>query len=330
MRNDAPLVRAAGAVLWRPSRRHGIRVALVHRPRYDDWSLPKGKAVTGESMPVTALREVEEETGFRSILGRALTTVSYSVGGKGKSVEYFAARRQSGAFTPNKEVDRLEWLPVAAAKSRMTYDFDRAVLNTFVLERPDLTGVLLVRHARAGHRESYSGNDIHRPLDAKGRKQAQALVAELLPFGPGAVHSAPLERCIATVAPLAEAVGAVVQMEPLLAEDAYRDDPAAARHRLVALALEHGGSLGPMVGGLLAGGVREVRGSPGSAPLDDVERRTVVACSQGGVIPGVLKSLAGRSDVAIAKTSTPKGAFWFLSFDGRRLVQADAYPTPAI
>lgn len=328
MRNDAPSVRAAGAVLWRPSRRHGIRVALVHRPRYDDWSLPKGKAGAGESMPVTAQREVEEETGFRSVLGRALTTVSYSVGGKGKTVEYFAARRQSGAFTPNREVDKLEWLPVAAAKSRTTYEFDRAVLDTFTLERPDLTGVLLVRHARAGHRESFAGNDIHRPLDAKGRRQAQALVAELLPFGPGAVHSAPLERCVATVGPLAQALGTAVTMEPLLAEDAYRDDPAAARRRLVELAVEHGAPAGELGdGGLPGSGAGRLRGS---GPTEDASWSTVVACSQGGVIPGVLKSLAGRSDVTVPKTSTPKGAFWFLSFDGRRLVQADPYPTPTI
>lgn len=330
MRNDAPSVRAAGAVLWRPSRRHGIRIALVHRPRYDDWSLPKGKAVPGESMPVTAFREVEEETGFRSALGRALTTVSYSVGGKGKTVDYFAARRLEGAFTANREVDRLEWLSLAAARSRMSYDFDRAVLDTFALERPDLTSVLLVRHARAGHRESFAGNDIHRPLDAKGRKQAQALVAELLPFGPGAVHSAPLERCVATVAPLAAAVHSAVAMEPLLAEDAYRDDPAAARHRLVELAFEHGGSPRPAVGGPLADGAGRLRDPAGGASTDEAPRRALVACSQGGVIPGVLKSLAGRSDVTIPKTSTPKAAFWLLSFDGRRLVQADPYPSPTV
>lgn len=326
MRNDPPSVRAAGAVLWRSSRRHGIRVALVHRPRYDDWSLPKGKAGTGESMPATAFREVEEETGFRSTLGRALTTVSYTVGGKNKTVEYFAARRDTGAFTPNKEVDKLEWLSVAAARSRMTYEFDRAVLDTFTLERPDLTGVLLVRHARAGHREAYAGNDIHRPLDARGRKQAQALVGELLPFGPGEVHSAPLERCVATVAPLAELLGTAVSMEPLLAEEAYRDDPAAARHRLVELAVDSGGSPGQLRD--LPGLPSRQRGTVDREPPTDGNHRAVVACSQGGVIPGVLKSLAGRSDVTIPRTSTPKGSFWFLSFDGRRLVQADPYPAP--
>lgn len=349
MRNDVPPVRAAGAVLWRPSRKHGVRVALVHRPRYDDWSLPKGKAEPGESSQVTAWREVWEETGFACAIGRALTTVSYSVAGGPKTVEYFVARSRSGAFAPNKEVDRLEWLPVATARSRMTYDFDKAVLDTFSLERPDLTGVLLVRHGRAGHRESFEGLDALRPLDAKGRRQAQALVAQLMPFGPGPVHSAPVERCSATVAPLAAALQTTVVLEPLLAEDAYRDDPAAARGRLVELATmartptaldsPKAAGQGP-AGGMPdrpavfttslprpdAPETQDAGGAAGWAPPPG----TVVACSQGGVIPGVVKSLAGRSDVTVPRTGTPKGAFWLLSFDGRRLVQADPYPSPAV
>ncbi len=325
MRNDPPVVRAAGAVLWRPSRKHGIRVAVVHRPRYDDWSLPKGKADGAETPPVTAWREVWEETGFESALGRALTTVSYSVSVGPKTVQYFAARRLSGAFVANKEVDKLEWLPVAAARIRMSYEFDKAVLDTFSLERPDLTGVLLVRHARAGHRESFDGADANRPLDAKGRRQAEALVTQLLPFGPEIVHSAPIERCLATVEPLAAKLGVAVVREALLAEDAYRDDPAGARRRLVELAVgqeisaEAGGMPGP------AG-----RGLPGTAAMTETPPGTAVACSQGGVIPGVVKSLGGRSDVAISPVSTPKGAFWYLSFDGRRLVQADPYPSPSV
>jgi len=334
VRIDTPTVKAAGAVLWRPSRKHGIRIALVHRPRYEDWSLPKGKADSGESPATTARREVMEETGFDAVIGRALTTVSYSVGGRGKTVEYFAARRIDGAFAPNKEVDRLEWLPVAVARARMTYEFDRAVLDTFSLERPDLTGVLLVRHGRAGHRESFDGDDVDRPLDAKGRKQAQALVAELLPFRPGEVHSAPLERCTATVAPLAARLGMRVVLEPLLAEDAYRDDPAAARRRLVELAT---GQVDPPArSGLSSGGGRQAVGAPADVAVGDTPdggdaaTGIAVACSQGGVIPGVVKSLAGRSEVSLARTGTPKGAFWYLSFDGRRLVQADPYPSPAV
>ena len=115
------------------------------------------------------------------------------------------------------------------------------------------------------------------------------------------MHSAPLERCRATVAPLAATLGKEVILEPVLAEDAYRDDPAGARRRLVELAAEQ---------------------QPTAAPC--------VVCSQGGVIPGVVKSLAGRSDVPIGEVSTPKAAYWFLSFDDRRLVQADSYPSPVV
>lgn len=304
MANDAPtaVIRAAGAVLWRPSRRYGVRIALVHRPRYDDWSLPKGKAEPGEVALVTAAREVEEETGFRAAIGRSLTTVSYKANGGPKTVQYFAARRIGGLFAPNKEVDRLEWLPAAEAAEMMTYEFDQAVLSTFTLEPAALTGIVLLRHARAGHREEFDGEDETRPLDAKGRRQADALVGELGVFAPSAVRSAPLERCRATVAPLAASLGQEVLFEPVLGEDAYRDDPAGARRRLVELA----------------------------AGEDEVAGGAVVVCSQGGVIPGVVKSLAGRSDVPIGAVSTPKAAYWYLSFDGRRLVQADSYPSPVV
>lgn len=299
MANERPgVIRAAGAVLWRPSRRDGLKIALVHRPRYDDWSLPKGKAEQGEVIQVTAAREVQEETGFRAAIGRSLTTVSYTTTAGPKTVHYFAARRMSGYFTPNKEVDKLEWVPVTQAASRMTYEFDRAVLATFALEPAVQQGVLLIRHARAGQREDWSGDDSRRPLDAKGRRQAAALVGELSVFAPMTVHSAPLERCRATVAPLAEKLGTPVVDERALSEDCYRDDPAGARRRLVELAAGQ---------------------EPGA---------TTVVCSQGGVIPGVVKSLAARDDVQVSDVSTAKAAYWFLSFDGRRLVQADPYPAP--
>lgn len=297
-------VRAAGAVLWRPAE-NGVQVAVVRRPRYKDWSLPKGKAESGETAPVTAVREVAEETGFASALGRSLTTVSYRVAGRPKTVRYFAARCLHGEFVPNHEVNRLEWMTPVQARAKLTYEYDKAVLDTFALLRPDLSTVVLVRHARAGQRESFSGPDHRRPLDGKGSRQAKALGSLLQPFVPTQIRSAPLVRCLETVAPLSAATGVPVLPDGAFAEDAYRDDPACARRRLVELAVE-------------------------AAADEDFPRGSVVVSSQGGVIPGTVKSLAARGDLPAPKASTPKAAGWVLSFDGKHLVQADPFPAPEL
>src|SRR6187431_2672896 len=111
---------AAGAVLWRPGDGAAVpEVAVIHRPRYDDWSLPKGKVDPGETEPVTAVREVHEETGYSAILGRRLAAVSYPVDQSVKKVRYWAARRVDGEFNPNGEVDELKWLPVAEALKQL-------------------------------------------------------------------------------------------------------------------------------------------------------------------------------------------------------------------
>ncbi len=288
---------AAGGLLWRPSAKNGVEVALVHRPRYKDWSLPKGKADPGETAPMTAAREVLEETGFQVVLGRSLTTVRYVVSAGPKTVAYFAAQVIGGEFTPNKEVDKLRWLSLADARKQFSYEFDNAVLDTFALHPPTLNSVVLIRHARAGIRESWEGNDASRPLDARGQKQAIALKTELAPFGPVWVSSAPIERCRATVAPLAAVLNVTVQPDDAFSEDSYRHNPAAARRRLTDLAKA---------------------GQP------------VAVCSQGGVIPGVIKSLASLADMKIGQTSTPKCAYWVLTFDGSTMVQADPYPAPVV
>ena len=297
MPSDPAPVLAAGGLLWRPRTSERAEVALVHRPRYKDWSLPKGKAVRGETPAVTAHREVLEETGFRAQLGRRLTTVRYAVAAGPKQVEYFAARMVAGDFTPNREVDKMRWLSPEQARDLMTYDFDRAVLDTFERQPVTVNSLVLVRHARAGVRESWDGPDALRPLDPKGRKQAAALRRDLAPFGACAVHSAPVERCRETVAGVAKDLGLTVRLEASLGEDAYRGNPAAARRLLAQLG---------------------AAGQP------------VVVCSQGGVIPGVVKSLAGRADLKIGPTSTPKSAYWVLTFDGTTLVQADPHPAPVV
>lgn len=128
---------AAGCVLWRRSPDgEGIELALVHRPRYDDWSHPKGKLKRGEEPLDAAVREVHEETGMRCVPGRPLPAVHYLVDGRPKTVHYWAAEAKEGDFVPNSEVDRLLWLAPAAARERLTQSHDRPLVDAALAVLP--------------------------------------------------------------------------------------------------------------------------------------------------------------------------------------------------
>jgi len=217
--------------MWRAGE-GGIETALVHRPRYDDWSLPKGKAMPGEHVLLTAVREVAEETGTRVILGRRLATTQYLTSGGPKRVDYWAGRPVSpGTFIPGDEVDALSWLPLAAAADQLSYAHDVAVLEGFAAGPADSTPVILVRHAdaigrkawrRAGHTD-----DLTRPLSVEGEVEAQALGQILCCYAPGRIISSGAQRCLATVSPYAARTGAMVETEPVLTIGGAAD-PAGA------------------------------------------------------------------------------------------------------
>ena len=142
---------AAGGVLWRPTHGgKGVEIALIHRPRYDDWTLPKGKRESGENLVATAVREIAEETGCSTRLGRRLSTVAYDVGAGRKVVHYWSARWCAGDFRVNDEVDELRWMSPADAAGGLSYKADRKVLAEFTRLPADLHTVLVVRHAKAG------------------------------------------------------------------------------------------------------------------------------------------------------------------------------------
>jgi 8-oxo-dGTP pyrophosphatase MutT (NUDIX family) len=128
------VVEAAGGVVWRRSRAGEVEVLLVHRPRYDDWTVPKGKLGAGEDHAAAALREVEEETGLRCTLGDELPSTSYiDRKGRPKRVRYWAMTPGGGDFTPTDEVDEVRWVPVDVAASQLSYPRDRAVLDALEL-----------------------------------------------------------------------------------------------------------------------------------------------------------------------------------------------------
>lgn len=294
--SDAETILAAGAVLWRPNGAPDApEVALIHRPRYDDWSLPKGKVDPGETEPVTAVREVREETGYAAHLGRRLSSVSYPVEDGKKKVRYWAARVVGGEFHPNDEVDELKWLPLPTAIKQLDYPHDRKVLRRFAKHPADTKTVLIVRHATAGSKSRFKGDDRKRPLDKNGRAQAQSLVAMLLAFGADQLFAADRVRCVSTLEPLAEELGKTIRSDELLTEEAYADNRKAARQRFL-----------------------EIAGTPG----------TPVICTQGKVIPDLIEWWCERDGVRPDKSRNRKGSTWVMSLHNGRLIAADHMGSP--
>jgi 8-oxo-dGTP diphosphatase len=206
-------------------------VAVIHRPRYDDWSFPKGKLDRGETWLTAAVREVFEETGYRVVLGRRLPTqvydVSYGGPARMKRVKYWAARAAADSgFVPNSEVDRLEWMPVGQAERTLTRQTDRDLLAAFAAAPVDTVPVLLLRHGVAVNRKRWDGPEPGRPLTEEGRQEAEALVEALAAYGPSALVSSPLARCVQTLEPAARSFGMELTTERAIAEDA---EPEAGR-----------------------------------------------------------------------------------------------------
>ncbi|SEG72664.1 8-oxo-dGTP diphosphatase [Thermomonospora echinospora] len=212
---EGALIRAAGVVLWRGGP-DGPRVALVHRPKYDDWSFPKGKLDKGEHVLAAALREAEEETGLTVRLGRRLPTTTYMKSGRPKRVDYWSATAIGAGrpFVPNHEVDRLEWLPVDDAARLLTYERDVDLLHEFAAGPAVTRPVVILRHASAGDKRHWRDDDALRPLDEHGRCEARLLADLLGAFGPLRPVSSATARCVETLLPYTLANGAEATTAP--------------------------------------------------------------------------------------------------------------------
>lgn len=230
-------VRAAGAVVFRDF--DGVKhVAIVHRQAYDDWTFPKGKAHPDELRPVTAVREVREETGLVITLGTRLSSVTYPVKKHKKKVDYWRAEARARFFhVPDREVDEVRWVPVDEAPAMLSYPNDIRVLAE-ALSLPPTTPLLLVRHAKAMLRKHWSGNDQTRRLDGRGRRQAAELIPLFEAFGVSSLVSSPAVRCAETLAPYGRYESIRTETIKLLTEEEGTNDPdgVAARVREVAAA----------------------------------------------------------------------------------------------
>ena len=289
---------AAGGVVWRPvdGDESSIEVAVIHRPRYDDWTLPKGKCENDENFVATAVREIAEETGYSVRLGRHLRRVDYDLGSSSrKHVHYWSARVTGGEFVVNDEVDEIEWCTVASAHDRLSHRADQKVLAEFARLPADLHTVLVVRHAKAGRSARYRGDDRLRPLEPFGWTQAQRLVEQFSAFGGQHLHAADRTRCLQTLEPLALALMAPIRVEPSLSEESYKEDPDVALRRVREIAREAG---------------------------------VHVICSQGKVIPGLLSSWVGSGPASMPRTRNRKAGMWVLTMHGDDIVAVDHIDSP--
>jgi 8-oxo-dGTP pyrophosphatase MutT (NUDIX family)/phosphohistidine phosphatase SixA len=202
--DDKVQVRAAGAVVWREGA-GGLEIAVVHRPRYGDWSFPKGKLDPGEHPLAAAVREVAEETGLAVRLGRRLPTVGYlDHFGRRKQVDYWAATAaEDTGFQPNDEVDRLDWLAAEPAADRLSYPHDREVLRALTAEPHRTVPYIVLRHGSAGDKHHWPAADELRPLDDRGRLEATALAELLAAYAPARVIGSATARCVETLLPYA-------------------------------------------------------------------------------------------------------------------------------
>jgi 8-oxo-dGTP diphosphatase len=229
---------AAGTVPWR-HHNGGLEVAVVHRPKYDDWSWAKGKLDDGEQSPVAAVRETLEETGLRVRLGTPLPPTEYRVLGVDgqpatKHVRYWAAEVTGGNGLLINEIDEVAWLGPQEAHERLDYAHDRHQLRAVL--RADQAGLLptwplvIVRHSLARHRSDWKRADRRRPLVKSGHQRSVVIADLLEAYGVTEIITSPSKRCVHTVRPYAVRTGFPVVERAAISEETFeRRGPAAAR-----------------------------------------------------------------------------------------------------
>jgi len=224
------MIRAAGALLWRETQERAIEIALIHRPRYDDWTLPKGKIEEGETALQCAYRELVEETGIKASFTRQLGSIDYVENGEGKRVIFWAAHcaLNASTFIANEEVDQLRWLPCEEAMELSTYQSDREMIANFQSQEQRTDTLIILRHAKALERGDWDEPDSQRTLNEVGFDQAQLLIKHLEPFAIDEVYTSDYTRCVQTVTPLAHARGLSITAVPSLNEQIFEEDPSRA------------------------------------------------------------------------------------------------------
>ena len=293
------VIQAAGAVLWRRLSDELIQVALIHRPRYDDWSFPKGKVEQGEAEISCAHREVLEETGYTTIFGPELCKVQYAVGENLKTVRYWAAEAigEAVAIHDAEEVDQLIWVTVEDAYTKLSRTGDQEVLRNFEKFGADTTPLILLRHGKAISREEWEGDDGDRPLAQLGQQQSKRMHALYHPFGVTEIHTSDAVRCYETVAPIARTMSLNLVYWTELSEYAFEKDKKAAIN---------------VVNDII-----------------ESEARAMV-CGHNPVIPGIVAKFIGKKNFKELDHGLLPGEAWILHHKEGEIVAIDWVQAPVV
>ena len=290
------VVGAAGGLILRRTGKGNIKVLVAHRPSYDDWGFPKGKADKGETPEETALREVLEETGYACRIVAPLETTRHRISNGIKEVRWFAMRPLPGSpgFKKNNEIDKIQWVSRKKAKEILDYENDRNLLKNADFKMLTQTGTVhLLRHAAAGDRNKWKGDDDRRrPLTKKGRKQSDLLAKKLAKKGIERVVTSPYDRCVETVEPLAARIGAKVEISDALAEGPDID----AAYDLV----------------------------------DSLVGHNAVLCSHGDVIPAVINRMIWAGLTLDSRFYCSKASIWEVGVEGGRFTTGHYIPPPKL
>lgn len=290
------IILAAGALVWRKSKEKKIEIAVIHRPKYNDWTIPKGKVELNESSIACAYREVIEETSLETEFGMYLGEVKYQSLDGPKQVSFWSAQVvKENTFTPNSEVDEIKWVEAAKAAKFLSLDSDREILSKFNKLKYESKPLVLLRHAKALSRDEWQGDDDDRPLDSLGQMQAKRLLSIYQAFNLEQIHTSDAIRCYDTVEPMAKALGLRLEVSNNLSESAFKKDKEDAFDY--------------------------------ARDLIKSDKRALL-CSHNPILPKVLNKLTKKSDVESDEEKLYPADAWVIHRIGKEVIQIDRIDAP--
>ena len=290
------IILAAGALVWRKSKEKKIEIAVIHRPKYNDWTIPKGKVELNESSIACAYREVIEETSIETEFGMYLGKVKYQSLDGPKQVSFWSAQVvKENTFTPNSEVDEIKWVEAAKAAKFLSLESDKEILSKFNKLKYESKPLVLLRHAKALSRDEWQGDDDDRPLDSLGQMQAKRLLSIYQAFNLEQIHTSDAIRCYDTVEPMAKALGLRLEVSNKLSESAFKKDKEDAFDY--------------------------------ARDLIKSDKRALL-CSHNPILPKVLNKLTKKSDVESDEEKLYPADAWVIHRIGKEVIQIDRINAP--